>query len=142
MGPVARIGSVLTFTMAAGALSTRASSNIMSEPVLDPLPKGNTSTLPAMLCPKRSWRGSLIRPVAGSTPPQKLMGWEVTSTSPVAIPATTQQPAILSATVLPFVGFFPERLFPHSLQYFHRPRQGLSGKSSSWQIWRNRSWQR
>ncbi len=142
MGPVARIGSVLTFTMAAGALSTRANSNIMSEPVLDPLPKGNASTFPATLCLKRSWRKSIIRPVAGSTPPQKLMGCEVTSTSPFAIPGTTQQPVISSATVLPFAGFFLERLLLHTLQYFHRLRQGLSGKSSSWQTWRNRSWRR
>ena len=54
MGPVARMGSVLTLTIAAGALSTLASSSIMSEPVLDPLPKGNTSTFPATDCLKSS----------------------------------------------------------------------------------------
>jgi hypothetical protein len=41
------MGSVLTFTVAAGALSTLTNSNIISEPVLTPLPKGNTSTFPA-----------------------------------------------------------------------------------------------
>ena len=49
MGPVARMGSVLTLTIAAGDLLILANSKIISEPVLDPLPKGKTSTLPATL---------------------------------------------------------------------------------------------
>lgn len=134
MGPVARMGSVLTLIIAAGALSTLASSSIMSEPVLDPLPKGNTSTFPDTLWLKSSCRGSLIRPVAGSTPPQKLMGCDVTRTSPAAIPGTTQRPFIFFSTVIPSGRFFPGQQFQCSLQDFHNPHQCLFGKSSSWQI--------
>jgi hypothetical protein len=48
------MGSVLMLTIAAGDLFTLANSKKISEPVLDPLPKGNTSTLPATLWLKSS----------------------------------------------------------------------------------------
>ena len=139
MGPVARIGSVLTLTIAAGALPTRANSNIINEPVLDPLPKGNASTFPATLRLKSSWRGSLIWPLAGSTPPQKLIGCEVVSTSPFATPGTTQHAFNFLPTVIPSGRFFPEPRFQRSLQASHKLPAGLAAKSSSWQIWQNRS---
>ena len=48
---------------------------------------GRTRILPAMSASWLGWRGSLIRPVLGSTPPQKLMGLPSLRTSPAAWPA-------------------------------------------------------
>lgn len=142
MGPVARMGSVRILTIAAGDLFTLANSKIISEPVLDPLPKGNASTFPATLWVKSSCRGSLIRPFAGSTPPQKLMGCEVFRTSPLATPGTTQHPFIFLSTAISSCRFFPARPFQRRFRDFHRPYQGPSEKSNNWQTWRNRSLRR
>ena len=133
MGPVARMGSVLTLTIAAGALLILANSSMINDPVLDPLPKGNTNTLPATLWLNKSCRGSLIRPVAGSTPPQKLIDCEVFSTFPFPIPGTTQHPFIFFSKVIPSCRFFHEPRFQRSLQYRQKPHPDLFGKNNNWQ---------
>jgi hypothetical protein len=80
--------------MAAGASSNRKSSRIISDPVLEPLPKGKTRTFPEIDSPKSSCRLSEILPVVGSTHPQKLIGCRVDNILPLLIPGNIQVPAI------------------------------------------------
>jgi hypothetical protein len=80
--------------IAAGARFNRNSSKIISEPVLEPLPKGNARTFSEIDSPNSSWRLSEILPVAGSTHPQKLIGWWVDNNRPRLVPGNIQVAAI------------------------------------------------
>jgi hypothetical protein len=92
------MGSVWMLMMAAGALATRSSSKMIREVVLEPFPWGKARIFPQTSCPKSSWRGSMMRLLAGSTPPQKLIGSVVTSTSPRALPGAILHPLKVNST--------------------------------------------
>src|ERR1700693_2108522 len=55
----------------------------------DPFAPGKTRILSLKLCPRSSWRRSMIVPVAGSIPPQPEIVSFVTRAAPAATPPTT-----------------------------------------------------
>ncbi len=72
-------------TSAAGAWPFSAMSSRTPEPVQEPRVPGMTRMRPAMDCPASGWWTSITRPVAGSTPPQKLSGSVVARMAPSAL---------------------------------------------------------
>ena len=81
--PSSRIASGSCSTSAAGAWPLWTSSSSTADAEDEPIVPGRNSTRPAMVSPYSGWRTSAIRPVFGSTPPQKLIGADSTSASPV-----------------------------------------------------------
>src|SRR5438093_6698500 len=97
------MGSASARTIAAGAVPTRIASARTLELELEPRPPGITSTVPVTTAPTCGWWASMIAPVAGSSPPQKLSGSERTSAGPRASPGTSVRP----------LGIRPHRLVAH-----------------------------
>src|ERR687892_1132257 len=100
MAPSARIGSGSASTIAAGAVPARIASASTLELELDPRPDDITRTRPATFAPRCGWCTSMMSPVAGSTPPQKLSGSSRTRARPSASPATS----VVASGIAPELG--------------------------------------
>ena len=70
--------------IAAGAVPLWMASRSTPLPEHDPRPDGMTSTRPVANCPLNGWRRSIMTPVSGSNPPQKLSGASAANASPCA----------------------------------------------------------
>ena len=82
--PSADLVLILVMTMATGAVpSSRVLWKKPDQPEL-PLADGKTRTLPVKATPCRACLGSIMRPAAGSMPPQPEMGSGETRASPSA----------------------------------------------------------
>lgn len=90
--PDTTTGSARRLTIPAGVFPSRAISRIQRPPVVEPLPKGKTSTFPRTVSPRQSCSGSVTRPVAGSIPCEKENASEETSALPLATPLWTHRP--------------------------------------------------
>ena len=75
--------------IAAGAVPLWMDSRSTPLPEHEPRPDGMTSTRPVANCPASGCRRSMMTPVSGSNPPQKLSGTSAASASPRAEPLAT-----------------------------------------------------
>ena len=107
MEPSAKIGSTLRLIIAAGATPVLILSINVALDVLEPLPCGKTNTRPVIMAPESSWRRSIISPVCGHTPPQKLIGSLETKAAPSAEPATMGFPSRIFSKVSPYSSRVP-----------------------------------
>src|SRR5216683_205123 len=86
--PSARIASGSPSSSAAGAMPRASSSSMIALDELEPRVAASARTVPAIETPCCGWRGSVRRAVAGSTPPQKLIGSARRRRGPCAVPST------------------------------------------------------
>jgi len=131
IAPSIRMGGVSTVTMALGALPVRASSRRTALAVLDPFSEGKKQIRRMMDSPHRSCLRSMIVPVWGSTPPQKLIGSSDTNVCPDAEPRTSGTPRTTRSTAYPPSELVRSRPSEHSQPAMQMPPEPLTHQARS-----------